>query len=244
MESYDEYLNRANWKGSDQLQQWVTNRVISNFARDTSSIDFKGNVLEIGSGIGRGAEAISKLKLGTYTGVEPTSALHKYCVTNLGLDVRKESLPHLDETFAARFDRVFSIHVLEHAPNYLSAHDWVAEMIRVTKPNGYLLIACPNIMDYGSSFWDSDWSHGYPTTPARIKQLLNDFDVEIIDATSLHFGFKSRFAAMLAHGVSMLLPVRMIDVLTMKVIKRPLATGLSIALLWGMTYVCIRKNQD
>jgi predicted SAM-dependent methyltransferase len=86
----------------------------------------------------------------------------------LGFKVLEQELPNLPKNFENKFDRVMSLHVIEHAPTYLDARSWIAEMVRVTKPGGYVLVAAPDIRDYGNYFYNSDWSHGYPTTPARI----------------------------------------------------------------------------
>ncbi len=134
-----------------------------------------------------------------------------------------------------------SIHVIEHAPTYLDARSWIAEMVRVTKPGGYVLVAAPDIRDYGNYFYDSDWSHGYPTTPARITQIFYDLGVDLKFSGSMHLGSTSKIAAVLAHIINFIIPTRLIDQITSLIVKRPLATGLKIALVWGLSMVIVQK---
>jgi hypothetical protein len=117
-------------------------------------------------------------------------------------------------------------------------------MIRVTTPGGYILVATPDIRDYKEFFWDSDWSHGYPTTPARITQIFNDLKVDVRFSGSMHFGSTTSFAAFFAHAISFLIPTRLVDFFTKKLVSRPLASGLKIALLWGLTIVIVQKKKE
>jgi SAM-dependent methyltransferase len=198
------------------------------------------SVLEIGAGTGRLGIEIRKLGLSSYLGIEPNKRLADYC-KELGLNVVTQELPFLDSSFEDSFDQVISLHVLEHAPTYLDARAWVMEMIRVTKPGGTIMIACPDIRDYGSYFWDIDWSHGWPTSPQRVAQLLNDFNLEPIFTGSLHLGSRKLLASIVAHLLNLVIPTRLLDKFCMRVFARPLATGLKVAAIWGLTFVVAKK---
>ena len=239
---YDEYLKRARYSKSEKVQQWIPQRVLSTFIKKTKS-DIKGfHCLEIGSGIGRGALAAKKLGFSSYTGVEPTTALREYCQSEFNLNVLDCSLPDMAVINSESFDLCFSIHVLEHATSYVDARLWVEEMLRVTKGGGYCLIAAPDINDYGSYFWDSDWSHGFPTSPRRLSQMMSDFDVDITYSGSMHLGSVSGLSAFIAHVIGFFIPTKLIDLLTMKLHKRPLASGVNFALLYGLTFVIVQKR--
>jgi hypothetical protein len=136
---------------------------------------------------------------------------------------------------------VFSYHVLEHAPTYHAAREWCAEMMRVTRPGGSILIAAPDIRDYGTYFWDGDWSHGWPTTPRRVSQILRDLDLEVVVETSMHLGGLGPLRALGAHVASAMIPTRLVDMATVKAVGRPLASGLKVATLWGLAFVVARK---
>ena len=243
MEYYSEFLNRSS-SGTEWFQQWFTKRVLVLFLYKTGLNPGDLVSLEIGSGIGRGGDASKKLGILSYTGVEPNNLLAEFCRSEKNLLIIEEALPTLNSIEDSSFDFVFSIHVLEHAPTYLDAHDWAKEMIRVVKNEGHVLIACPNVLDYKNDFWDCDWSHGYPTTPRRISQLFNDFDVEIVHAGSMHLGSLSWLSAACAHIVKFVFPSRVIDLLTSKFFGRPMATGINLNLLYGLSFVIIKRKDE
>jgi SAM-dependent methyltransferase len=241
MEHYDEYLDRVQWKPAEKLQKWVASRIIRVFDKRTG---IQGrSVLEVGTGTGRLAHALKAWGGVAYKGIEPNSSLANYSRMQ-GFDVSEYELPNLPKEFQNKFDRVISLHVIEHAPTYLDARKWLEEMIRVTKPGGFILVATPDIRDYQVYFWDSDWSHGYPTTPARISQIFNDLKVHVKFSGSMHLGSTSATAALFAHLLSFLIPTRLVDYLTKRLINRPLASGLKISILWGLTIVVVQVPEE
>ncbi len=237
---YDEYLDRVRWEPSEKLHDWVTSRIVREFSKHWS-IQGK-SILEIGTGSGRLANALQNIGV-LYTGIEPNSKLAKFS-RSLGYEILEQELPNLSKNFQNKFDATISIHVLEHAPTYLDARRWLEEMVRVTKPGGYILVATPDIRDYGSYFYDSDWSHGYQTTPARLTQLCNDLKTKVKFSGSMHLGSTSALAALIAHFISFIIPTRLANFVTMRLVKRPLASGIKIALLWGLTIVVAQKPED
>jgi len=241
MEHYDEYLDRVQWKPAEKLHTWVASRIISEFDK-RAGIQGK-SVLEVGTGTGRLAHALQAGGVAAYKGVEPNSSLANYSRMQ-GFDVSEQELPNLPREFQNKFDRVISLHVIEHAPTYLDARKWLEEMIRVTKPGGFILVTTPDIRDYQAYFWDSDWSHGYPTTPARISQIFNDLKVNVKFSGSMHLGSTSSVAALFAHLLSSLIPTRLVDYLTTRLVNRPLASGLKISILWGLTFVLVQVPEE
>ena len=240
MEHYDEYLNRAKWKPSEKLHHWVSSKIATEFDKH-SNIQGK-SILEIGTGTGRLAHALQNWGV-LYKGIEPNSKLANFS-RSLGYDVLEQELPNLSKNFQNEFDLVISLHVLEHAPTYLDARLWLEEMIRVTKPGGYIMVVAPDIRDYGNYFYDSDWSHGYPTTPARVTQIFNDLNVSVKSSSSMHLGSTSVMAALMSYFVSFMIPTKLVDFVTMLLVKRPLASGIKIALLWGLTIVVAQKPKE
>ncbi len=237
---YDEYLERVQWKPAEKIHSWVASRLAREFDKWT---DLQGKViLEIGTGTGRLAQALKGRKIAKYVGIEPSTKLAKYAKKQ-GLDVFIQELPFLSSDFQDKFDGVISLHVIEHAPNYLDARRWIEEMIRVTKPGGYVLVATPDVRDYKNFFWDSDWSHGYPTTPARISQIFNDLKIVVRFSGTMHLGSTSVIASIFAYIIDLTIPTRLIDVITLRLFNRPLASGLKIALIWGLSVVLVQKPQ-
>lgn len=240
MGQYDEYLVRSKWDYSEWAHRLVARNLVKLTFKICNLEPEKAGVLEIGTGTGRIAAEFLKLKTKQFLAIEPTTALREHVESSLGITVFPDALPNLT-SLKIDSDIVFSLHVLEHAPTYHDARSWVKEMARVTKPGGFVVIAAPNILDFKEAFWDSDWSHGYPTSPNRVRQLVDDIGLEVKLADSVHVGLKGRLASTLCHLISVVLPTRLFDRIGMTLVRRPLGTGLKIALIWGLTFVVAQK---
>ena len=146
--------------------------VLQAFARVDNLNPSEADILEIGAGTGRAAVQALKLGLCSYAGVEPTKKLASFLIQQHDFPVIEDNRPNLKTLRDNSFEAVFSVHVLEHAPSWGDANLWCREMIRVLKPGGQILVVAPDIRDYRENFWDSDWSHGFPTTPHRVSQFF------------------------------------------------------------------------
>lgn len=239
--TYNEYVSRATWQPSEGLHHWLSRRLLTNFADVAGLVPGATRILEIGTGTGRTGHEALRLGFAEYVGVEPTTALAEAARSRYSLSIIEESLPTLTSIDDGAFDAVFSFHVLEHAPNYHAAREWCAEMVRVTRPGGSILIAAPDARDFGTYFWDSDWSHGWPTTPRRVSQVLRDLGLEVVRESSMHLGGLGALRALAAHLASAVIPTRLVDLATVRAVGRPLASGLKIAMLWGLVFVVARK---
>lgn len=241
MGTYDEFLGRSLWGPSEPLHKWSAKRILQAFVRVANLTPSETDILEIGAGTGRVAAEALKLGFHSYAGVEPTKSLASFLIKYHDFRVIEESLPNLKTLSDNSFDAVLSVHVLEHASSWGEANLWCREMIRVLKPGGQILVVAPDIRDYRENFWDSDWSHGFPTTPQRVSQIFSDAELELVYQGSMHLGGLGPFSAALAHTMSVLLPTRIGDILTRRTFGRPLVSGLKIAVLWGVVFVVARK---
>jgi len=90
------------------------------------------------------------------------------CGTYKELDViaHGDSLPFEDESY----DYVFSSHVIEHMPNFIKA---IEEWIRVIKPEGYIIIVCPQRFALAE-----DAALPLTTWPHILEDFKNDETVE------------------------------------------------------------------
>jgi SAM-dependent methyltransferase len=237
---YDEFLGRASFEKTEFLHVYVTRRIITEFFSRTNAQPYESSIVEIGAGTGRGADFCREIAVESYCGIEPNRKLADFC-RGKGHSILEESLPRVGLPTSS-YDLLFSIHVLEHAPTYLDARAWCEEMLRVTKPGGYVLVAAPNIIRWKNYFWNGDWSHGYPTTPNRIHQIFMDLNAEVVFCGNFHLGGTSFFRGVLARLLSGLLPTRVIDALTTKFLGRPLGTGLQQGLLLDLAYVIVKKR--
>lgn len=81
------------------------------------------------------------------------------------------------------FDVVVAWNVIEHMPDFVAAKSFLAEMIRVTRPGGIVGINAPDVVAGGMLFWDTDFTHSFPTSMRRLRQMFNDEHLNIVDAT-------------------------------------------------------------
>jgi SAM-dependent methyltransferase len=239
MERYSEYVTRNNWKKSEYLQSWIAGKIVQNFLEIVVVSPKDVSILEIGSGLGRIAKVCKALDFDRYAAIEPNPNLARQTriMAPQSSKVIETYLPVVPEEFVGAFDLVMSFHVLEHAPDAYMARDWIQSMNQMTKNGGFLLISGPDIRDYKEQFWDSDWSHGFALTPNRVTQIFKDLEIEVVYAGTLHFGSRKALPRFMARIISRLIPTRIGDSITNKIFGRPLATGIKIALLWGITFV-------
>lgn len=246
-DTYDSYANKVTWDRSERLHEWNADRLLRRFAESLAMVPSESALLEIGTGSGRIARAAATQGWRRYEGVEPTGALRQLTAEQQpGVVLHDASLPHLPNALTSSFDAVIALHVLEHAPDAYAARAWLASMAAclrpatAERPAGALLIASPDIRDYGTSFWETDWSHGWPTTPARVADLMRDVGLEPLLVRNLRFGSIAPWTVPVGKVASGLLPTRPLDALSRRAVGRPLATGIKIALLWGLTFVVAR----
>lgn len=85
------------------------------------------------------------------------------------------------------FDIIFMGHVIEHLPNPKNDLDVIKKIL---KPNGLLVILCPNFKSIGAKIFNRTWSwlcppeHIFQYTPKTISALLNTSGLSIKKLTS------------------------------------------------------------
>jgi SAM-dependent methyltransferase len=207
-------------------------------------------VLEIGTGTGR----IAELLLATsstiqYLGVEPTKSLRDATrKTLLEFKDRAEiidgTLPELHDVPDSSFDLCLMLHLLEHAPDHVSAHAWLSAVSSRLKPGGRVVIVCPNIFDYKKYFYDADWSHAYPTTTKRLRDLGLDTGYKVIEAIDLRCNSNRAHIRLVLRCISYIFPVRLLNVLGNYVLKVPyIGMGLAAAVLWRNSWIVLEKSE-
>jgi len=237
------YEKKVTWDFSEPLHLWLARRIVKNFKDIANLKESETKVLEVGSGTGRLARVFLDQGWKSYSAIEPTTSLAEATrALRKDIIVYENYLPDIPKELMESKDLVVSLHVIEHADGPYAARQWLSGMADCVSPGGYLLIACPDIRDWKSAFWYSDWSHGWPTTPQRVADLAADLDLTVIHAGDLYIGSRKVPMMMLARIVSLFIPVRLGDWLGMKLVNRPLASGIKQALFWGLTFVVLRKK--
>ena len=129
------------------------------------------SVLEIGPGAGAFADACIGRGL-RYSAVEPNARLAA-AIRARGCDVSEDFAPPIHFPDGA-FDCVHAAHVLEHSPTFREALELLREVRRVLVPGGCASIVVPDFDHAGPEFYRADYSHSYPLTLRRLRQLLGD----------------------------------------------------------------------
>lgn len=76
-------------------------------------------------------------------------------------------------------DAVIANHVLEHMAGLHQAQMLIAEMRRIVRPGGVVVITSPDVLWEGMEFWDCDYSHNFVTTARRMHQLFCDQGLDV-----------------------------------------------------------------
>lgn len=179
MSFYDFYAQRK----VTGISRWLNGRFARRMASKARTLLHGGGaVLEIGTGDGRIARILHSDY--SYSGYEPNPVL----VSRLreeGIAVTQQFVPPLQEKNESQ-NVVIAIHVLEHMADLRSAQALLNEINRVLVPGGSLIIACPDYTDFGTVFFDADYSHNFITTFYRLTQLSIDSGFTIVER---HFIF-------------------------------------------------------
>jgi len=142
-----------------------------------SKVPAPADFLEVGPGQGAIAD-LARAAGYRYRAIEASDLL----ITELrgrGIDVQQAFTPPFPESDLS-FDIVYADQVLEHMSGIDAARGWVAEALRVLRPGGLLYVVVPDYLKERGFFWDIDYTHNFPTTERRVRQLLYDggFDLE------------------------------------------------------------------
>jgi SAM-dependent methyltransferase len=154
-------------------------RVLLDLAARGASV---GSLLEIGPGFGFVADE-ARQRGWRYAGVEANDR-GAAALRERGYDIHLGAVPPLPSVHRP-VDLVLASHVLEH----LDSGDTVLELLGAIRaalaPGGRLCVACPDAMAHPRQFWNVDYTHRWPTTPRRLRQVLIDARYRVVLETPL-----------------------------------------------------------
>lgn len=145
------------------------------------------NLLDIGCGTG---EFLNTCKNAGYNvvGIEPSSEARRLAQDKYSLDVRtEESIKKFDNE---SFDIITMWHVLEHVHRL---NERVAELKRLLKKNGVLIVAVPNPNSFDAKFYKENWAaydvprHLYHFVYQDIKSLFENKSMEVREILPMKF---------------------------------------------------------
>lgn len=137
-------------------------------ATDEFELKNDGKMLEIGSGVGDFLHYAEQQGWDCY-GAEPSEDAVKILQTKTKINVVK---PEQIEDFPdASFDLICMWHVLEHVADLR----WqIAQLKRLLKPNGRIVIALPNYQSYDAQYYKDKWA------AYDVPRHLNHFSEEFM----------------------------------------------------------------
>ena len=144
----------------------------------------KGNILDIGAGTGDFL-VMAKSKGWEIVGLEP-SPKAKASAQAKGV-IFLEELSQMPDRSA---DIITMWHVLEHVPD---VENQIAELKRILKPGGTIIIAVPNFKSYDAQYYGKHWAaydvprHLWHFSKTSIKLLFGKQGMELIKVLPMKF---------------------------------------------------------
>lgn len=183
-----EYYNSPDYL-SHKVSKWSLTGFVYNVLRNInlarkfkmlSRFSKTGKILDIGQGTGEFLNYM-KQKGWEVKGVEPNISARKFAIDHYNLSVVDESeIPDLPNHY---FDLVTMWHVLEHVMN---PGERLAQIKRILKGTGYLVVAVPNLNSPDSLKYKEKWAaldvprHLYHFTRETMTFLLNENGFDVI----------------------------------------------------------------
>lgn len=135
-----------------------------------------GRILEIGPGIGGLAQLLINSGY-QYCCVDRNSTLVEF-LKSKNVDAQFAEVPPIpfgDDSF----DCVVLVNVFEHMTDSKSAILLMNDVRRVLKKGGKLFMIMPHSSGWGDDFYDVDYTHSFPVSPERIRQVLSDVNLTV-----------------------------------------------------------------
>ncbi len=159
----------------DLIHRWCKQRPLS--------------IFEIGPGHGWFAIACRDQGYAYYA-IEQNEAMAER-LRGQGFQVNVGSVPPFPE--GEETDIIVMQHVLEHMHNAEEALALIYECRRRLKPDGILVVCCPDITIMKEEFYDCDYTHAFPTSERRLRQMFHDAGLTIVEAGVRNFLFGSKW---------------------------------------------------
>ena len=138
-----------------------------------------GNILDIGAGTGAFLHTMENSRWNV-TGLEPDVIARDNAKKLYGLNLQLSV--ELFNLQPKSFDAITMWHVLEHVHDL---HEYMDQITKLLKPNGYLFIAVPNYTCYDEELYKENWAaydvprHLYHFSPKSITQVLLQHSLQL-----------------------------------------------------------------
>ena len=181
-----DYISHTDGKRSlfEKLYQIIKNIALQNKLKLANKYAIKGQVLDIGAGTG---DFLIVLKNNGWsiTGVEPNNKAKDIAVLKgVNFASATDTLPNNS------FDLITMWHVLEHV---VDVEKQIAELKRLLKPNGTILVAVPNFNSYDANYYGGYWAafdvprHLWHFSKTAINALFKVQNFEVVKTVPMKF---------------------------------------------------------
>jgi 2-polyprenyl-3-methyl-5-hydroxy-6-metoxy-1,4-benzoquinol methylase len=182
----DDYISHTDGKRSlfEKMYQLVKGIALKNKLRLINSESTKGTILDIGAGVGDFL-SVAKNDGWKIIGIEPSDKAKAIAIKK-GVTFA-EDLSKLENQ---SIDVITMWHVLEHVPNL---EHQIAELKRLIKPNGTIIIAVPNFNSFDANYYGKYWAafdvpiHLWHFSKKAIQKLFAQQNLDLIKILPMKF---------------------------------------------------------
>ncbi len=171
----------------NKLYQTVRKRTLKKKVKLVQQVAKGNQLLDIGAGTGHFIDACQQAGLQPL-GLEPDEDARNFATTNF--DVAIEPIEELYQLAEKSKDVITMWHVLEHVYNL---REDIAQIERVLKDDGTLIVAVPNRNSYDAKKYKEFWAaydlpiHLYHFTPNDIRRLFDQFQMEVKEVLPMKY---------------------------------------------------------
>lgn len=168
----------------EKMYQFVKSIALKNKLNLINSESQKGRILDIGAGVGDFL-SVAKNNGWETTGIEPSDKA-KSIAKSKGVTF----VENLSELPNNSFDVITMWHVLEHVPNL---EHQIAELKRLIKPDGTVIIAVPNFNSFDANYYGHFWAaydvpiHLWHFSKKAIEKLFAKENLELKKVLPMKF---------------------------------------------------------
>lgn len=182
----DDYISHTDGKRSffEKMYHAVKSIALKNKLKLINAQASKGSLLDIGAGTGEFL-LVAKNNGWNVTGIEPSDKA-KGIAINKGISFANDLESLADQSF----DVITMWHVLEHVPNL---EHQMAELKRLIKPNGTVIIAVPNFKSFDAKHYGAFWAaydvpiHLWHFSKTAIQKLFSQHQLELVKVLPMKF---------------------------------------------------------
>lgn len=182
----DDYISHTDGKRSlfEKMYQFVKGIALKNKLKLINSQSEKGTILDIGAGVGDFL-LTAKNDGWNIIGIEPSEKAKTIAVKK-GVSFVND----VSEIESHSLDIITMWHVLEHVPNL---EHQIAELKRMIKPNGTIIIAVPNFNSFDANYYGKFWAafdvpiHLWHFSKTAIKKLFAQQNLELVKVLPMKF---------------------------------------------------------